>query len=113
MSAWEFMSSENDLLDVIGDRYRAEGYQFIKHPPKDVVPAFLEGLVPDAIALKSGDNVIIEVKQSSRTDRGGLVEFAKRVQNKSGWKLRVYSFENEKVITIDVSDLQSIDAGYR
>ena len=52
-------------LEQLRARYTEQGFTFIVHPGREQIPAFLGSYRPDAIALKPGINIAIEVKQRS------------------------------------------------
>ncbi len=54
---------ERQSLEKLRKQYIAQGFNFIEHPGPDQLPEFLGAYSPDAIALKSGTNIAIEVKQ--------------------------------------------------
>lgn len=57
---------ESRVLDLLAERYRAQGYTFFKYPSKEVLPPFLGVYRPDAIALGPKDNVAIEVQTGDK-----------------------------------------------
>jgi hypothetical protein len=79
---------ERDTLEKIRLKYEREGYKFIVEPqPKDI-PAFLEGFIPDAIAVGADENVIIEVKSTrGSADSSAAARFlANEVPKHPGWR---------------------------
>jgi uncharacterized protein YutE (UPF0331/DUF86 family) len=55
---------EADLLDAVVSRYEGEGYEVYLQPSSSLLPPFMKGYRPDAIAKKSGKNVAIEIKRA-------------------------------------------------
>jgi uncharacterized protein YutE (UPF0331/DUF86 family) len=82
---WEF-----DVLRDLQHSYEARGFKFHINPSRELVPPFLAGYTPDAIAVgpESG-GVVIEVKRqrTQSTDRR-LAELAKKVSKQKGWEFR-------------------------
>lgn len=87
----DLASREAAILDRLKDRYEQQGYQFFAHPGPELIPAFLGGFRPDAIALKPGDRLIIEVKlkQPPVNAEKHLAEIARKVAMQSGWRFTV------------------------
>jgi hypothetical protein len=83
--------TETEVLQALRGRYERDGYTFIAHPPRDLLPNFLKGYSPDAIALSDKGNVIIEVK-ARRTPSGekNLAQIAERVASNPGWRFDVF-----------------------
>lgn len=82
---------EAAILARLKDRYEFEGYDVFVHPPKGLVPPFVEPFRPDAIALKGDGGLIIEVKVGrQRSPNGELAALAQRIQDHKDWKLLVF-----------------------
>ncbi len=80
------------LLDRIRESYERQGYEFFANPTGDLLPAFLRGYSPDAIALKSDDRIIIELKVSNHPSWGEqLSKLADCVKGQPGWHIKVHS----------------------
>ncbi len=84
-------SREAAILDRLKDRYEQQRYQFFAQPGRDLIPAFLGNFRPDAIALKPGDRLIIEVKlkKPAAHVEARLAEIARKVAMQSGWRFTV------------------------
>src|SRR5487761_2299947 len=87
----DLASREAAILEQLRDRYEAEGYQFFAEPGRELTPAFLGAIRPDAIAIKPGDRVIIEVKlrEPSPHEEARLTEIARLVASQPGWRFIV------------------------
>jgi uncharacterized protein YutE (UPF0331/DUF86 family) len=59
-SAAEF---ERQSLEKLRAQYTEQGFTFIARPGRKQIPDFLGSYYPDAIAIKPGSNIVIEVKQ--------------------------------------------------
>jgi hypothetical protein len=86
---------EREIMDAVGARYRAEGFQFLRSPPREFVPPFLRDYRPDAIALKGKGGVIIELKRSQdgAKDRQTL-ELSQALAGHPDWRLDLILMEN-------------------
>jgi len=81
---------ELNVLRNLQHSYEARGLKFHINPSRELVPAFLAGYTPDAIAVgPGGGGIIIEVKRqrTQATDRQ-LAELAKKVADQKGWEFR-------------------------
>ena len=88
MSEAQFPRS--DAFNVLRQAFEARGMKFHINPPREIVPEFLGGFQPDAMALGPDGGVIIEVK--SRKSPGlerKLSEIAKKVFSQKGWEFRL------------------------
>lgn len=84
---------ERAVLDLLRERYEGNGYSFFAYPPAQLVPNFMEGYRPDAIAMRDDDRIAIEVKQRSRQDAKQLARVAERFASHPNWKFVVVSDE--------------------
>ena len=82
--------TEAEMLDAVRPRYEAEGFRFVVRPGDEILPSFLRGQRPDAIAFKAPGGTIIEVKKrgpyASTVGRSSLAE---RVAAEKDWTLSV------------------------
>lgn len=83
--------TETEVLQALRHRYERDGYSFIVHPPRELLPAFLKGYSPDAVALSDRGNVVIEVR-ARRTPVGekNLAQIAERVASHPEWRFDVF-----------------------
>ena len=90
------LTRERLVLDRLKETYEHQGYQFFIEPLPQMLPAFLDGFRPDAIALKPGENHIIEVKFGRRAGEERRLEtLAGLVAGQPGWQLKVF-YEAER-----------------
>lgn len=83
--------NEVEVLRALRSRYERDGYTFVIHPTEDLIPEFLRGYRPDALALSDHGSIVIEVKsQRSRDAEKGLSQLAKQIAKHAEWKLDVY-----------------------
>ena len=64
---------ETDLLRALRPQYESKGYTFFIHPTSDLIPPFLRGYRPDAIAVSEKDNVVIEGEGSQSAGKANVV----------------------------------------
>jgi hypothetical protein len=86
---------ERLVLERLRETYELQGYEFFIKPLPQMLPAFLGGFQPDAIALKPGDNHIVEVKFGRRAGEDRRLEtLAALIAGQTDWQLKVF-FEGE------------------
>jgi uncharacterized protein YutE (UPF0331/DUF86 family) len=108
---------EERVLESIMPRLEADGYDVYMHPPASLLPPFMEGYVPDMIALGRPKNLAIEIVSEASPSSSNLGRTRQRFEGASDWELRVYyirptSTEEavETVSTDTIEDsLRSID----
>lgn len=99
----EGATREGVMLERLRESYERQGYEFFVHPSGDLLPTFLQGYRPDAIALKSGDRIIIEVKVGNQPSWGErLSELAARVKGQPGWHIKVHSAQPRAEDSLDL-----------
>jgi hypothetical protein len=82
--------SPSRVLQDLQREAQAKGLEFYFNPPRNILPDFLGGYRPDAIALGPEGGIIIEIKhQRNRDSEKRLKDIAKRVSGKKGWEFRV------------------------
>jgi hypothetical protein len=87
---------ERLVLERLRETYELQGYEFFIEPLPQLLPAFLGGFQPDAIALKPGDNHIVEVKFGRRVGEDRRLEtLAKLIAGQPDWQLKAF-FEGEQ-----------------
>lgn len=80
---------ESNILRNLQQVSEARGLKFYVNPPREVVPAFLGGFRPDAIAVGPDGGIIIEVKhRRSPSSEQQLAAIAKKVSDQKGWEFR-------------------------
>jgi hypothetical protein len=83
--------SESEALDRLRARYEAQGFAFTVHPTRTMLPEFLRGYTPDAIACKPGENVAIEVmRQQKGRLEGRLQAIRDLFEGQPDWKLSIF-----------------------
>jgi hypothetical protein len=103
---------EAEILERVRAGYESRGMRFIIEPTADVVPPFLGGHRPDAIALAPDGGVIIEVmaRRRPRPDTR-LSDIAARVAAHKGWEFRLLYVNEptEEVVDLLPPTRQQID----
>jgi hypothetical protein len=97
MSANERHAAE---IQRLAESYRQQGYEVRTEPRGGDLPPFLRGLfVPDLLALKEGDNLVVEVAGPNKRPLEHIVE---RVEKEPGWTfiLVVLSDEGDREIPV-------------
>ncbi len=87
----EALLLESNALRDLKRLSEERGLEFHINPSRDLIPPFLAGYQPDAIARRpDGGGIIIEVKRqrTGSSDRQ-LSEISKRVSAQKGWEFRV------------------------
>ena len=77
----EAQACEQNILETLRRTFEAQGLTFVRNPGDDVIPSFLGGYKPDAIAVnQNGGGIVFEVKQrrSNATDKQ-LAEIAQKI----------------------------------
>jgi len=92
MSA-DIIARERAVLERLKETYEHQGFQFFMEPLPEMLPAFLHGFQPDAMALKPGENYVIEVKFGRRPGEEHRLETVGKRQ--PGWNLKVY-YESQR-----------------
>lgn len=84
------LSPEVELLENIVPKLEAEGYDVYLHPSAHLLPSFMQGYVPDAIALGSPKNLAIEIKLENDRSNAQLDKIVERFRASKDWEFRVY-----------------------
>ena len=82
-------ATEFDILQGMLPQLEAEGYDVFVRPNKTVLPPFLKDQAPDAIALKPGKNVAIEISRRTPQANVKLQRTIALFNNHPEWELRI------------------------
>jgi uncharacterized protein YutE (UPF0331/DUF86 family) len=80
---------EADVLDSLLPQYEAEGFEVFVHPSPSILPPFMQGYRPDAIAIRPDKKIAIEVIQSASKASPKLQELQSLLADHHDWELRV------------------------
>jgi uncharacterized protein YutE (UPF0331/DUF86 family) len=107
-----FAIRERDFLQTLVPGYEAEGFSVFLHPAREMLPPFMHGYQPDAIAVKDDKKIAIEIKRDS-TRHAALMEQLQRIFSPHPeWELRVYYIPGrpEEAEDFQAPDIPEIDA---
>ncbi len=87
-----YAGREEVVLQRLRETYEQQGYEFFLQPSGAILPPFLKGNRPDAMALKGNEGVVIEVKFGSNpVKEQRLQALAKIVAGQPGWRLNLHA----------------------
>ncbi len=103
---------ERDFLQTLIPSYEAEGFSVFLHPAREMLPPFMRGYQPDAIAIRDDKKVAIEIKrEGNRRAVAGMDELQQIFSKDPNWELRVYYIPSRsEEEDIQPSGLSEIDA---
>ncbi|MCC6467912.1 MAG: hypothetical protein IT563_06290 [Alphaproteobacteria bacterium] len=105
-----YATGEADVLNSLLPSYEAEGFQVFVQPSDAILPPFMKGYRPDAIALKGDRKIAIEIKRSESSASASVRKLNELFSQHPDWELRVYyvsSYSADKVI--EVASLSAIE----
>jgi len=102
---------ERDFLQTLVPGYEAEGFSVFLHPAREMLPPFMRGYQPDAIAVKDDKKIAIEIKRDATRRAAGMEELQRIFSEHPEWELRVYYIpgrpEEEDIQTPDLSEIDA------
>lgn len=78
------------VLERLVPQLQADGYTVYIEPSRQLLPPFMEGYTPDAIAIRPGKNLAIEVVVEGSSSDRKLERIRPRFDGVKDWELRVY-----------------------
>lgn len=81
---------ERDFLQSLVPSYEGDGFSVFLHPSREILPPFLRGYQPDAIAIKDDKKIAIEIKRDMTQHAARLEQLQKIFEEHPDWELRVY-----------------------
>jgi uncharacterized protein YutE (UPF0331/DUF86 family) len=81
---------ERSVLESLVPTLEAEGYHVLVQPPPFVLPPFMGSYRPDAVALKPGKNIAIEVISPVRSGTGKANKLQELFSPHRDWEFRIY-----------------------
>jgi hypothetical protein len=83
------IEQERQVLDQLIPQLEAEGYTVYLSPSRELLPAFMKGYSPDAIALRSDKNLVFEVIVEGSASPAKARQLKKRFEKAKNWELRI------------------------
>lgn len=81
--------TEIAILEGVLPRLKAEGYDVFRDPPRFLLPEFMSGYRPDAIAIGHGKKIAIEIVGEQSLSSAKRNELQERFAPDSGWELQI------------------------
>jgi uncharacterized protein YutE (UPF0331/DUF86 family) len=103
---------ETDFLQTLVPGYEAEGFSVFLHPARRMLPPFMRGYQPDAIAVKDDKKIAIEIKRDATRHVARMGQLQQIFSKHPEWELRVYYIPGrpEEEEDIKAPGLPEIDA---
>jgi len=89
MMSYANSQTEDAILQMLVPNLEAEGFRVFVHPTRAILPPFMRGYQPDAIAVKQHKKVAIEVKLQSRQAKPQIERLQALFAAHPDWELRV------------------------
>ena len=83
-------TAEAELLAGVLSQYEAEGFEVFVRPTSAMLPAFLKGQRPDAVAIKPERKIAIELVRARDGGAGKVQRLRQLFGGHPDWELRVY-----------------------
>src|SRR5580704_15439404 len=101
---------EPSVLEAVLAGYEAEGFDVFVHPSTAVLPAFMKGYSPDAIAMRPDRKIAIEVKSSERQAPDQISRLQELFSHHPEWEFQVfYAPPRSPAVTIGIPTPLAID----
>lgn len=92
---------ERMALDQLEPQLVRQGYRLVRNPSKADLPAFVEGYVPDAIAIGKDPKIALEIKgQGSEAAEGKVARIRQLFQEQGDWIFQVYYFSSTEPVVM-------------
>jgi uncharacterized protein YutE (UPF0331/DUF86 family) len=104
---------ERDFLQTLVPGYEAEGFSVFLHPAREMLPTFMRGYQPDAIAVKDDKKIAIEIKRDATRHSARMEQLQQIFSKHPEWELRVYYIPPSRPgeeEDIQAPDIPEIDA---
>lgn len=99
-------SGTRAIIEQLAPKLLAEGYTIVYEPPRQLLPPFMGGYVPDAIALGQDKNIAIEVIVEGRDTSDKHRNLKELFKNSPGWELYLYFVrpgQNEQILPVSLA----------
>jgi uncharacterized protein YutE (UPF0331/DUF86 family) len=80
----------NEVLQQVIPALQEDGYTVYREPSRQLLPSFMQGYRPDAIALRQDKNLAIEVLIERPNAREKENRLKERFKDRADWELRIY-----------------------
>ncbi|WP_407306374.1 hypothetical protein [Desulfosporosinus sp. SB140] len=94
--------SEKVALTKAAKEYLDQGYEVTIYPTKDELPMPLKGQMPDLIAFKDNQYVIVEVKSKLSPSEANQLKVFADIAEKQGWRFDLISIDEDTKPTLDI-----------
>jgi len=81
---------EAAILESVLPQLQSEGFEVFAHPSTRMLPPFMHGYIPDAIALRGDRKLAIEVTSEASQSKERLSKIQALFSGRNDWELRVY-----------------------
>ncbi|ABD89914.1 hypothetical protein [Rhodopseudomonas palustris] len=83
-------SSEAEVIESLLPKYQAEGFDVYVNPSPAILPPFMQAYRPDAIALKKGKKIAIEIVGPTSPSDNKIEGLQSLFAGQSDWELQVF-----------------------
>jgi hypothetical protein len=87
------VTAANAILQNMLPTLEAEGYEVYLKPSRLLLPPFIKGRAPDAIALRADKNIAITIASKADEQLKKVETAIAEFKNQPGWELRVVWLE--------------------
>ena len=84
---------ESMILENVVVELRAEGYEVYPHPRSPIVPPILKNFAPDAIAVRNGKKLVIEISKNDARSKARLEMLRELLDGQEEWELKLFHLE--------------------
>ena len=81
--------SELEVMDLLVPELEAEGYEVFLQPRRQLLPQFLKGYKPDAIARRPDKSLVVEIVRQSEPPDPRIAEIASILKKQKDWDLKL------------------------
>lgn len=81
---------EREVVELVLPRFQAEGYDVYVHPSPSILPPFMQTYRPDAIALKEGKKIAIEIVRPAPSAEVKVRNLRSLFEGQADWELQVF-----------------------
>jgi uncharacterized protein YutE (UPF0331/DUF86 family) len=85
----ESETSTRDLLEYFMPRYREEGFDVFINPSPSILPSFMQGYRPDAVALRPDKKIAIDLVRPGRPSEGKVRDLKSLFAPHRDWEFKI------------------------